>query len=212
MLPLSTRQWTLSALMSTALLTVPTLPVVAQETKKEPVKPVETVKLEDFNALKTQVSSLKGSFEELQKSVRGIREMIEGTDKQGSEDGLQRSLKRIELQLTQLETKLKDIEKKQAAMVNSTSEKNPITPSANPGTIPTPMPAPPVTTATIRLVNEYPIEVSILINGTAHRIDPNSSKDVSVAAGAFKYQLLTSGLSEVSSPVKAGEVLTLRIK
>jgi hypothetical protein len=65
---------------------------------------------------------------------------------------------------------------------------------------------------TVRVVNEYPVMVSIRVNGVSHRLDPNEKKDIVVPAGEFRYELLTAGAGETRSVIREKETVTLRIK
>ena len=79
-------------------------------------------------------------------------------------------------------------------------------------------PNPPITPdpkagkGTVRIVNEYPVLISIVINGTSYRVEPTKSLDVDIPAGDFTYQLLQSGAATTKSVIKEKETVTLRIK
>jgi len=68
------------------------------------------------------------------------------------------------------------------------------------------------TTGTVHIVNDYAIEISIVVNGMAHRLEPNAKKDVAVVGGSFKYQLLTNGGIETERSIKDNETITLTIR
>ncbi|MDY3553396.1 hypothetical protein R5W24_002497 [Gemmata sp. JC717] len=64
----------------------------------------------------------------------------------------------------------------------------------------------------VRVVNEYPVEITMLINDRTHRVAPSTKVDVEVPAGDFSYQLLQSGAAVTRSVIKDKETVTLRIK
>lgn len=146
--------------------------------------------------------TLEEKVADLQKDTKRILELLEGRkDESGfpipTSPGLAAELRKLKDDVAALDAKLKEIEK------NSTSLR-----PANPAT-----PAPATTPrGTVRVVNDYPVMISILVNGTSHRIEPQKSLDIGVPAGEFTYQLLQSGAAAVKSPIKDKEVVTLRVK
>ncbi|MBY0459925.1 MAG: hypothetical protein K2V38_21625, partial [Gemmataceae bacterium] len=64
----------------------------------------------------------------------------------------------------------------------------------------------------VKVVNEYPVEISMLINDRTYRVAPNTKIEVEVPAGEFTYQLLQSGQPATRSVIKDKEPVTLRIK
>ena len=199
-MPLSLRQMTLAAIAGTSLMTAPTS--AREEPDKKVAPAVVPAKAEDVAALKTQLDELKTTVEELKKTTRSLRDVVEGSaDKGAPDDSLVKMVKKLETTLGALDRKMQEIERKQVELSTRTVEKTPI--------VPTPMPSP---KATVRIVNEYPVEISMLVNGTPHRVEAGKTKDVSIDPGALKYQLLTSGLSEVASAIKDGETITLRVR
>lgn len=67
---------------------------------------------------------------------------------------------------------------------------------------------------TVRIVNEYPVEISMVINGKSQRVAANTELKVTVPMGEFSYLLLSSGVAgtETKSTIKEKETVTLRIK
>ena len=67
---------------------------------------------------------------------------------------------------------------------------------------------------TVRIVNEYPIEISMSINGTSYRVPANTELKVPVPMGEFSYFLLSSGVAGTAtkSTIKEKETVTLRVK
>ena len=67
---------------------------------------------------------------------------------------------------------------------------------------------------TVRVVNEYPVEITIVVNNTSYRVAPTTKLDIPVPAGDFSYQLLNSGIAAtpVKSTIEEKKFVTLRIK
>jgi hypothetical protein len=63
----------------------------------------------------------------------------------------------------------------------------------------------------IRLVNDFPTEVTMVLNGITYRIPPRQTVDISVPAGEFSYQLLDAGGTLVRKPIREQEMVVLRI-
>ena len=185
---LSFRQVTGVAVLGTALLAVPGF-------ADEP-KPTDTVKHEDLAPIKRQV-------EDLRRDVKELREALEGKSDKGSvTDGLLKTVRNLEATLNRLDQRLTGFETK-LSDATRTAGSSPLAGGMTPGI---------VTRSTVKIVNEYPVEISMLVNGVPYRVAPNSTREVSVTSGTFKYQLLTSGGGEVSSPIKDAETVTLRVR
>lgn len=192
---LNFRQLTQAAVLSTAFAA---LPALAEEPAK-PQLPADAVKQADLDPLKRQI-------DELRKDVRDLKDTIYGKSDLGglANDGLTQSVRRLQTMLESIDKKLQSLENK---MLDSsrTAGSSPL--GNNP-----PAPIAAATRGTVKIVNEYPVEISMLINSVPYRVAPNSTLDVTVPAGTLKYQLLTSGAAETSSPVKDGETVTLRVR
>jgi hypothetical protein len=64
----------------------------------------------------------------------------------------------------------------------------------------------------VKVVNEYPVEISIVINERSYPVAAGTKLEVAVPAGEFSYLLLQSGAPATRSVIKDKEVVTLRIK
>jgi hypothetical protein len=66
----------------------------------------------------------------------------------------------------------------------------------------------------VKIINEYPVEIAMVINGASpsYRVAPGTTLDVEVPAGDFTYQLLQSGAPATKSTIKDKETVKLRIK
>jgi hypothetical protein len=201
-MPLTVRQATRAAVLGSALLAFP-LYADAQDPK-----PDDPVKQSDLSAIREQLRLLRADVNALKVmefQVKQIREALEGKADGGSAgDGLLKSVSRMETTLNNLDRKLQSLENNLGA--GRTSLASPLV-----GGLAVPI-APGGLRATVKVVNEYPVQVSILVNGTVHRVNPNMTAEVPVAPGTFRYQLLTSGAGEVVSQIKDGETVTLRVR
>ncbi|HVL14227.1 MAG TPA: hypothetical protein VM529_16775 [Gemmata sp.] len=151
--------------------------------------------------LKKQVEDANRKLTDIQKDLRTLTELLNGKkDEKGyplpSDPG-------VVAQLRKLSDKLNDVEKELERMKTQTSLR-PASPSVSPD--------PRAGKGTVRIVNEYPVRISIVVNGTSHRVEPSKSLDVDVPAGEFSYQLLESGAASTKSTIKEKETVTLRIK
>ncbi|HYH69249.1 MAG TPA: hypothetical protein VD866_31440, partial [Urbifossiella sp.] len=152
---------------------------------------------------------------DIQKSVNDITEMLKGRkDTTGvvlpSDVGLLEEVKRLRDDVAAL--------KLQMEAMKSTSLRPTGAGAATIPNVPTPMPganpAPAAAQGTVRVVNEYPVEITMVVNGRTYRVAPTASQDIPVAAGEFSYQLLsaTAAAAPTRSTIRGGETVTLRIK
>jgi hypothetical protein len=183
---LTLRQTALAAAMG-ALALAPTsaaaLPLPAAETQE---------KAKTLEELSNDVKSMQATLKRLADVIDGRR------DERGLplpyDRGLAEEVKELKNTVARLENQLKAMEK------SSTSFR---------GNVPT---DPLTGKGTVRVVNEYPVDVSIVVNGVSYRLSPNERRDVLVAPGEFRYQLLTAGAGETRSVIREKETVTLRIK
>jgi predicted RNase H-like nuclease (RuvC/YqgF family) len=160
---------------------------------------VKDAKAEDLEALKTklekEIADLKKDIKTLQERSKDYYETIYG--KTALEEGLPRRVEKMETTLADISKRLKALEEK----ATSTSGSSPLTGGAVTGP-----------KAKIKLINEYAVKVSIVVNGTSYQLDPKQSKELEINSGSFSYQLLIDNAERVTSAVKEGETVTLRIK
>jgi hypothetical protein len=103
-------------------------------------------------------------------------------------------------QIKDLNNKIKELEKELAALKTQTTLKPSVTqPEVKP-------------TGVVKIINEYPVEITIVVNGASYRVGPSQVKDIEVPAGDFTYQLLTAGAPSTKSAIQKGETVRLRIK
>jgi hypothetical protein len=157
----------------------------------------------DIAELKTKVDEANKKLADMQKDLQKLTELLSGKkDAQGfvipSDPGVVAQLKTLK---DNLATIAQDLEKLKAQ--TSTSLK--------PITI-TPVPETKIGRGTVRIVNEYPVQISMVVNGTSYQVQPSKAVDVDVTAGEFSYQLLQSGAAVTHRPIKDKETVTLHVK
>jgi len=157
----------------------------------------------DIAELKTKVEAASSKLTEIQKDIKQLTDLLNGArDKDGfpipTSPGLLAELRK-------LSDRLNDVEKELGKLKSQSSS------SLRPST-PNPTADPKLSKGIVRVVNEYPVQISIVVNGTSYRIAPSKSLDVDVPAGEFTYQLLESGAAATRSVIKEKETVTLRIK
>jgi hypothetical protein len=190
---LPTRQLVLSAVFGAAL----AAPVAAQDKEGGKTAPP------DLAAIKTQL-------DQIQKDVKSLQEFRKNTDDAvyGKENstaladmGLIRRLTEIESQISKINEALKQINAKLGEAGKSTTAAfGPTLPGTMAGR------------GFVRIVNDYPTEMSMIVNGRSHRVPPGQTVTVDVPAGRFTYELLHAGASPTATTVKDGETMTLRIR
>jgi hypothetical protein len=158
---------------------------------------------EQKDDVKTQLEQIQKDIKELQKSIKALADAVNGTKDGavGVDAGLLARVKALESSFGTIDATLKRIEAKLPEQ-KSTSGFGPTTP--------TPMPS---ARAYVRIINEYPTDMSLLINGKSHRLRAGETKTVDVTAGSYTYELLHAGAQQpTTSLVKEGETVTLRIR
>lgn len=204
MIPLS--RSAAAAVIGGMLLTPPTAPVRAASPVSAPVIPAPTapvvpVQADDTADLKKQLKESNDKLTTIQDRLTRLTELLDGKrDDKGftlpSDPGLVAQMRDLKDRLAAVEKRLEEYKSLKPTTVTPT---NPIV-DAKAGK------------GTVRVVNEYPVQISIVINGTSHRIAPSRTLDVDVNAGDFTYQLLESGAAMTKSVLKEKETVTLRIK
>ncbi len=157
---------------------------------------------------------------DIQRDLRELTELLKGRrDEKGfplpSNPGLAEQVRDLKDKVAALEKQLTDVRND----LKSTSLRPPAggTGGTIPG-VPSPMPGgatpAPAAQGTVRVVNEYPVEITMVVNNRSHRVAPNATVDIPVAVGDFSYQLLSgsTALAPTRSTIRDREVVTLRIK
>ena len=177
-----------SALPTPIAIALPTLPVAADP------------------AVKTTEEKLADA----QKEIRRLAELLDGrkdTDGRPSpvDVGAVEEIKRLKDKLFVQGETIAALKTQIEEMKKSTSLK------------PAPAPAPAAALTgkgTVRVINDYAVEIALVVNNSSYRVAPNMTVDIPVPVGDFTYQLLNSGssLTPVKSPIAEKEVVKLRIK
>jgi hypothetical protein len=151
---------------------------------------------------------------DIHKDLRRLTELLDGRkDETGarlpSDPGLLQQVRDLKDKVAALERQMNDLK---STSLRPPAGTVPGVPNPMPGGV-TPAPAP-AAQGTVRVVNEYPVEITMVVNGRSHRVAPNATVDVPVAVGDFSYQLLSgsTALAPTRSTIRASEVVTLRIK
>lgn len=227
-MPLPTRQLLMSTTLGVALaLTPATTPILAQAPTNPPAIPAsddskpkegpkaglddETKKLLDD--LKKDVATIKAAQKDFQSLILGKENSTNLADM-----GILKRLTELESRVAKLDEALKKLE---AAMKDATNKIVAAYPGSSSGTPSgAPMSPPPATAPTapsstkayIRIVNDYPAEMSILINdGKSYRVASGTAQLVEVPPGSYKYELLHTGSQPKTGMIREGETITLRI-
>lgn len=178
------RSTTIAAVTGIALAFAPVQSATSQD-KTDPVQ------------LRKELDAANKKLDDADKEIKRLSALLDGKkDEKGVrldyDPGAVEELKRLKYRVEMLE-------KQVAAMQSSTSLR----------------PGPAIVgKGTIRVVNEYPVAVSIVINEKSYRVEPNTTLTVDVPVGEFSYQLLQSGVgaTPIRSAIKDKEVVTLRVK
>ena len=199
---MNAKQSTIAAVMGGALAMVSGTPASALS-----LKPIPAIAAPAFPvAADPAVKTVDEKLAEAQKEIKRLAELLEGrkdTDGKISpvDVGTVEEIKRLKDKLFLQGEKITALELQLNALKQSTSLKPSIVdPMAGKGTV--------------RVVNEYAVEISIVVNSTSYRVAPNTKLDITVPAGDFSYQLLNSGLAAtpVKSTIEEKKFVTLRIK
>jgi hypothetical protein len=169
-----------------------------------PVHAVDPPK-DDITALKGQIEEANKKLEAIQKDLKQLTETLNGKkDEKGAPLLADQS---VLGQIISLREKLEKIDKDLTAFKNQTSSS-----SLRPQIPVNPIVDPRAGKGMVRVVNDYPVQISMVINGISHKIPPSMALDFDVQAGEFSYQLLESGAAPTKSYIKEKETVTLRIK
>ena len=184
--------------------TIPITPIVPM-LPTMPTVPVAADDKSDAAALKTALEESNKKLATITEQLKVLTEVLNGKK---DSDGIPLPLPGLVAQVRDLKDKLASFEQELAKLKTQTVLRP---------TNPVPNPMQPIADnkagkGIVRLVNEYPVRISIVVNGISHRIEPTRSLDVDVPVGEFSYQLLESGAAATKSVIKEKETVTLRIK
>jgi hypothetical protein len=181
----------------------------------------------DIKAIQKSLEEIKKDLGTLQKFAADAKPDLYGGDKAGDKGLRQRmidledSVRDLDKKLTTTNSQLSQLLRNSSASALSKAN-NPVPdPGPMPG-VPQQMPSTPSTSAlfgptpatnrgTVRIVNEYAVEVTLILNKQAYRFQPRETRALPVPAGEYTYELLNSGSQATKSTLKDGETVTLRI-
>ncbi len=203
-MPLSLRRIALSTIVGATLMVAPAFAdnldkkddTTKQEFEKtnaliaEMKRDLADLKAKELASIKKEIDALKESNKQTQIFLEG------GSDKGSATDGLLKKMSRLEETLAAVDKKLQLLDTKLTASTR--------TASSSPESAKVV-----VETGSVKIVNDYEVEISIVVNGKAFRIEPKETKSIDVPVGSLKYQLLGSGSSETTRTVKDKEIVTL---
>jgi hypothetical protein len=220
------KQSALAAVIGSALAGAPLTPANAfpapsPQAKTDPT-PAELQKaLDSTNAKLTETNT---KLAEVQTTLKRLSDLMDGKrDSLNADPGLAAEVKRLtdlidgkrekgmkigtDPGVTDEVKRLKDTVHSLQAQIDGMKKTEAFRPPS-----PLPVPDPMAGKGTVRVVNDYPVEISIVVNEKSYRIAASTKLDVPVPAGDFSYQLLQNGASAVKSTIKEKETVTLRIK
>lgn len=190
-------------LLSATLAAALAAPAPAQDPKNNPAAPgngTEASKKDDLTELKTTLNGLKDEVNRLKSVTKDADEAVFGKKDgkgTGADIGLLARFAKMEEDLKRLDDLLKKIDARLNDMAKtSTSGFGPTAPAKS----------------VVRIVNDYPTEMTLILNRASYRLAPGEVKSVDVPPGAYTYELLVPGGQPVNSSLKEGETVTLRIK
>jgi hypothetical protein len=182
----------LSALVGAA---VSVAPAFADDPKPADPKALEAIQ-KQIDDLKADVTLLKNQKKTLEEQLFGRGDRKTATT--DAEKGVLKRLEEADTARKEMAKKLDDLEKTLAQ--KSVSEKQPLS-GLTPGK------------GLVKLVNEYNVKVSMMVNGTSYQLDVNQVKEIQVPEGELKYELVEfPNAVAKKTTIKEGETVTLRIK
>lgn len=193
---LSIRQLVMSTVFGVALAVAPASPVAAQDEDKKKTQP-------DLATIKTQLDQIEKDVKDIQVYRKRINDELFGKEdaRALADMGLIRRITEIESKIDRINETLRAINLKLGDAGKSTmSAFGPMLPGAAVGR------------GLVRIVNDYPTEMSMIVNGRSHRVPPGQTVTVDVPPGSFTYELLHAGSNPTTTTVKEGETMTLRIR
>lgn len=158
----------------------------------------------------TEIDGLKRDLKQLQADIKRLEDQRLVMDKSLFDkkvnglgaDGLAARVDSLELKVQALQSTLNRVEERLDQMSKTTVGSSPLTNT----------PPPTALKGSVRIVNEYQTEISMVINGFSYRLTPGQVQTVTVPAGSYTYELLGAGSKAQTSNVKEGETITLRIR
>jgi hypothetical protein len=157
----------------------------------------------ELAALKKQLDETNTKLAQVQQQIQQLTELLQGRSgnaERPATTGLLDDIRSLRNKLAEVEAELNKLRSQYSAF-------SPARPTAPSSTSLSPFAG----KGLIRLVNDFPSEVTMVLNGITYRIPPRQTVDISVPAGEFSYQLLDAGGTVVRKPIREQELVVLRI-
>ena len=160
--------------------------------------PLRADEKSDVDKLKTDLAAANEKIKKLEEQVKALTDLLTGKrDGIGiladpTNPGAVEEVKRLKDKIASMQKEL-----------DSLKSQTVLRPAVGPEVKPK---------GTVKIVNEYPVEIRMVVNDKSYHVAPNTKLDVEVPAGDFTYQLLQSGAAATKSVIKDKETVTLRIK
>jgi uncharacterized phage infection (PIP) family protein YhgE len=187
---LPTRQLVMSAVFGAALAATP---LRAEDTKAPAAKADATKIQEQLDTLKADLNKLRDDVNQL----NSLKDVVLGTKDgaAGTNAGLLKRLSDMETTLKQINAKLGQLDANRTTSAYGGTGTGAIAARSH-----------------VRIVNDYPTELSLMVNGRSYRMLPGESRTIDVPPGSYTYELLHAGSQPTTSAIKDGETVTLRIR
>ncbi len=186
-------------------------PASAQDSSKSMPSATEVAKKTDetVEALKKKLGEATDKAKALELRVKLLEDELLGTTVKETGStvfGLRQKFDDMVKKFDALQTKYAALETKVGDAAKSTSAYPPVPGTTTPGATTNPK-------ATVRILNEYGVPITLVLNGVGHRVEPGGFKNVEVPSGTYTYELLNgaAGAAE-SKPISAGDSVNLRIR
>jgi len=151
----------------------------------------------DVEKLKTDLAAANEKIKKLEEQVKTLTDLLTGKRSVGelvdpTAPGAVEEVKRLKDKIASMQNE-----------INSLKSQTVLRPAAVPEVKPK---------GVVRIVNEYPVEISMVVNERSYKVAPGTKLDVDIPAGDFSYHLLQAAAPPTKSVIKDKETVTLRIK
>jgi hypothetical protein len=170
-----------------------------------PVAPASPV-VQDTTKDKSKNKTVEERLDAIEKKLDRFTELLDGRrDSDGypimSDPGLVADLKEIKNNVAKLRLDVDSLQPKSRSF-------SPAAPgTATPGAASQAM-------GTVKIINDYPVEITMMVNNGTYRVAPKAELTVHVPVGEFTYQLLNSGasLTPTRAVITEKEPVRLRVR
>ncbi len=179
-------------------------PAPAPQTPKSPAESPQPTAVDkgELAALRQQLEETNKKLAAVQQQMQQILELLNGRSGASPVAGLIEDVRQLRSRLNELEADLNKLRGQYQAL-SPARPANPASPAS---------PAAPLTgRGVVRIVNDFPAEITMVVNGATYRVLPRQTVSVEVPAGEFTYQLVEGGGTLVRKPIREQETVTLRV-